>query len=892
MKKFLPFLILLTAVFFQNTFAQNISNEGTDFWTVFPTHDASSTLATMNVNITAKSDTYVTVTCGTYKESKPIPANTVVQFLIDRSQSYIDYVEGNKPLINKAIHIVVAPGMPKVVAFSHVFAANRSAATLILPKESLGQKYFSMNYTQSGNGPRGQNYLALVAVEDDTHLILHKLDGSTMPITLESAGDVYEYISTTKEDFTGTFVEVDPNLSSCKRFAAFSGATTMVIGACGNSSDPLLQQLYAINSWGKSYGIVPFKDRRHIFRVVAQENNTLVKLDGSVIATLNKGMHYEHPVSINAGIVTADKLISVAQYSLTEACSAGNGGTMRGDPEMVLLNPMEFNIKNITVFSSDDNRILEKYINVFMKTTRTNTFKINGASPSVTWTPITSDPSYSYAQIQVYEMSLTLTADDGFNAIAYGFGQTESYAYSAGTNLYSTSTLSLLNLGSQLESKSAACLGQPTVLKLSLPYKLTKITWKSSDGTVLFPNLPLGPPIESTDNLGAKVFTYNSPSSVSFFDQGIKNITAIAVLSVVDAPPCFDGADIEFNFEIDVVPLGNANFDIPDICAGSPVQFFDKSKITGSSIAEWKWEFDGQIKTEQNPIHTFTSKGNHTVKLSVANASGCWSDVFTMPVKVVKDFPQLEFLNLKPVCITDNPTQLNVNEKLRLAFTKKEFTGKGISLTGMFDPKAAGVGIHEITYTFTSKDGCTDVITQTIEVYAATVIDVDPIIYILAGGERTIPASIISPNPNYKYNYNWTIGAVPATGLSNNNVLNPIAFPEKDTKYTLTVSIDGLCSVTKEVLVKVLRELDPPTAFSPNNDQINDVWNIKSLDSYPKAEISIFNRNGQKIFSSIGYTKPFDGNFKGSPLPVGVYYYVIDPKNGRQKITGPVTIIR
>jgi len=147
MKNFYLFvIILLFTGFATNAVAQNISNEGTDFWTVFPTHDPSNgSLATMNVNVTSKGDSEVTVSCGSYSETKSIPANTVVTFEVSRPQSYIEYADGNKILTNRAIHILVTPGMAKVVAYSHVFAAARSAATLILPKESLGQKYYSMN---------------------------------------------------------------------------------------------------------------------------------------------------------------------------------------------------------------------------------------------------------------------------------------------------------------------------------------------------------------------------------------------------------------------------------------------------------------------------------------------------------------------------------------------------------------------------------------------------------------------------------------------------------------------------------------------------------------------------------------------------------------------------
>ncbi|RZK44086.1 MAG: T9SS type B sorting domain-containing protein [Pedobacter sp.] len=885
--RFYLFFIFLSAQA-ASSFSQSISNEGMEFWTVFPTHDpsgqGSNFLATMNINVTSRSNTEVTVSCGGISQTQRVAANTVVTFLVDRSRSYIPYEEGNKNLVNRGIHISVTPGMPKIVAYSHVFASARSAATLILPIESLGQKYFSMNYTQDG---QGQNFLTLVAVEDETELVLHKTDGSTQSIKLDKAGDVYHHLSTSKEDFTGTLVEVSEN-SSCKRFAAFSGTSSVTIG-CSGSRDPLLQQLYAVNSWGKHYGVVPFRNRNYLIRVLSQEDNTVVKMDGRTVATLQRGLYYESSVMNGASIVSSDKLISVAQYSLTQDCSSATPGVRTiGDPEMVLLNPVEFNIKNVTVFSSNKNMIQEKYINVFMKTKSTASFRINGLSPNAAWEPIPSDSLYSYIQMQVFEDGLTLTAEDGFNALAYGFGTAESYAYSAGTNLFSSSTISLVNLQSGLNSSSSACLGQATNLSLTVPYRLTRITWNFNDGTQSFVDSRLATPIRSTDNMGNELFTYISPTGKLFETPGRQIVTAKAILLPQDAPPCFDGTDLDFNFEIDVVPLGRANFDIPEICAGTPIQFFDKSSITGNTIAQWKWDFDGVVYTDKNPIHTFESKGVYNVTLSVANAAGCWSDVIRQSLSVTKDFPRLEFNALNPVCVKDQAFQLIASEKLGLSSSSKIFKGKGVSLTGIFDPQSAGVGIHEITYLFNSSEGCVDSILRKIEVYATTEIQLPATVFVLTGGKRVIPASITSPNSTYKYRYKWS----PSIGLSDDSIINPVTTPQKDTEYTLTVSIDGLCDVSEKVLVKVLEELRPPNSFSPNGDGINDFWSLSSLESYPDAEVMVFTRGGQRVFFSRGYATPFDGTFENRQLPVGVYYYRISPNNGQRTLSGSLTIIR
>ncbi len=306
-----------------------------------------------------------------------------------------------------------------------------------------------------------------------------------------------------------------------------------------------------------------------------------------------------------------------------------------------------------------------------------------------------------------------------------------------------------------------------------------------------------------------------------------------------------------------------------------------------NTITQWKWDFDGLIKTDKDPIHVFT-RGTHTVKLSVANAAGCWSDVFEKTFNVVKDFPKLEFNALLPVCYLDAPTQFVVSEKMGLTAAVKVFKGKGVTAAGIFTPAVAGVGVHKITYTFSSVEGCIDSVSQDIEVYATTLINVPKTVYILTGGQRKIPASITTPNAAYNYKYKWT----PSIGLSDDTIIDPIASPEMDTEYTLTVSLDGYCDVSQKVLVKVLDQLSPPNSFSPNGDGVNDLWNIPSLDSYPTAEITVFNRTGQPVFLSKGYLTPFDGMYQNKPLPVGVYYYRISPNNGRKTISGSLTIIR
>ena len=91
---------------------------------------------------------------------------------------------------------------------------------------------------------------------------------------------------------------------------------------------------------------------------------------------------------------------------------------------------------------------------------------------------------------------------------------------------------------------------------------------------------------------------------------------------------------------------------------------------------------------------------------------------------------------------------------------------------------------------------------------------------------------------------------------------------------------------------KILKEPKVPNVFSPNGDGINDQWVIQFLDSYPGCTVEIFNRYGQKVYQSTGYSKPWDGMINGNPLPIGTYYWIINPKNGRKQMNGSVTILR
>jgi len=114
--------------------------------------------------------------------------------------------------------------------------------------------------------------------------------------------------------------------------------------------------------------------------------------------------------------------------------------------------------------------------------------------------------------------------------------------------------------------------------------------------------------------------------------------------------------------------------------------------------------------------------------------------------------------------------------------------------------------------------------------------------------------------------------------------------------YWVMVSKDG-CSVKDTSFVRdCSTSVYFPEAFTPNGDGLNDYFRpIGPLLS--KFTLTIFNRWGQQVFNTNNQETSWDGTFKGSPCPAGVYTYIAtyellyEPGN-TGKVHGNVTLIR
>jgi gliding motility-associated-like protein len=85
--------------------------------------------------------------------------------------------------------------------------------------------------------------------------------------------------------------------------------------------------------------------------------------------------------------------------------------------------------------------------------------------------------------------------------------------------------------------------------------------------------------------------------------------------------------------------------------------------------------------------------------------------------------------------------------------------------------------------------------------------------------------------------------------------------------------------------------IQPPTAFTPDGDAINDTWILENINNYENAVVKIFNKWGNLLYETNGNYIPWNGYYNGKRLPSATYYYIINLNNTDVPYTGPITIV-
>jgi gliding motility-associated-like protein len=115
---------------------------------------------------------------------------------------------------------------------------------------------------------------------------------------------------------------------------------------------------------------------------------------------------------------------------------------------------------------------------------------------------------------------------------------------------------------------------------------------------------------------------------------------------------------------------------------------------------------------------------------------------------------------------------------------------------------------------------------------------------------------------------------------------------------TYSLSISNQCGTGKDEII-IYEDCEfpvyMPTAFTPNNDGLNDIYRYPSLNKNRFLQLKIFNRYGQEVFKSDDQRMGWDGKLKNKEQPAGVYVYLLEilTLDGRKILRkGSFTLIR
>ncbi len=207
------------------------------------------------------------------------------------------------------------------------------------------------------------------------------------------------------------------------------------------------------------------------------------------------------------------------------------------------------------------------------------------------------------------------------------------------------------------------------------------------------------------------------------------------------------------------------------------------------------------------------------------------------------------------------------------------------------DTSAASVIVRPETnmeYTVVSSNmyGCADTATVNVTVKANAVIHIPDSVLLFPGETYQI-----DPSTNCTW-FSWS----PSGGLSGKYLSNPVASPEISTKYVVTGVTEWGCKTKDSINVNINNEsvITVPNAFAPGTG-VNGVFRLIKRGQANLRYFRVYDRWGVVMFQTSNIDEGWDGTYKGTPQPVGVYIYDISAVSSTGKMfskTGNVTLLR
>jgi len=326
---------------------------------------------------------------------------------------------------------------------------------------------------------------------------------------------------------------------------------------------------------------------------------------------------------------------------------------------------------------------------------------------------------------------------------------------------------------------------------------------------------------------------------------------------------------------------------VPDVYAGpdQTVCYDDTLRMQATVAPGWfqnyqyAWTPAGPFDQPMalNPLFHGLITTNAT--FTVTTPAGCTNSDGVQLTVVPADF--ISVSDDTAICPRDS-AQLRVTDGISYIWRPALYISDSTAASPMVSP------VTSTTYTVYAVDanGCLD--TQSVDVT------------VFPGAHILLPDSVrIFPGEFYKMDpegnglyFSW----FPPYGLSDDDIANPVAKPEVNTRYFVTAFTENGCAVSDSVDVYVSHDsyIDIPNAFTPGSGPNGTIRVVRKGEAVLKS-FRIYNRWGNKVFETADINQGWDGTFGGKPQPMGVYIYEVEastPSGKRFVKQGNITLIR
>jgi gliding motility-associated-like protein len=397
-------------------------------------------------------------------------------------------------------------------------------------------------------------------------------------------------------------------------------------------------------------------------------------------------------------------------------------------------------------------------------------------------------------------------------------------------------------------------------------------------------------------------------NSNSFSSASIANGDAVVCTITTDPNfPCAPaGTATSNNIVMTVIKEGMPSVSIATpsdtVCIGVPVIFLATTSIAGANPS-YQWKINGINVGANDKIFTYSSFANNDIVTcaitidplyTCATANSATSGNIVMTVKNQMAPTVTISASGNDACAGDTVTftavahdagtspsfQWILNNEILTDHSSVYSTNKLANGDQLFCVMLSGAG------TCSNLPDSSNIIN--VIVNDTPVVIISPSDTVIASGSPVQLKAYVTGNIS---SFQWS----PTDKLVNPLSLNPSTINLSDnTIYTLTVLNSNGCKAVATAIVKIFTGLYMPDAFTPNGDGVNDVFRIPPKTTVTIREFSIYDRWGNRVFSTRNISEGWDGTFNGKKLNAGVFVYYISGTNDKGDVflKGNVVLIR